>query len=167
MPRKGLGDRFVGPRMADAHPSAGYCHRCRTQLRSAYLRDEDPYIRDGIHHLGPFCEACLAAVHAGAARAASRVRLHWSKYKLTLAEYLRLYVAQTGVCAICFDPSREGDRGLVVDHDHETGAVRALLCARCNSAIGLLGDDPGTVSSAMRYLEKHHARRVQEGPPAA
>lgn len=46
-------------------------------------------------------------------------------------------------------------RNLAVDHCHENGHVRGLLCSSCNTAIGLLRDDPAILRSAIAYLEKH------------
>ena len=59
------------------------------------------------------------------------------RYGLTLDEYNALYEAQGGVCALCGQPSRTN---LAVDHCHETGRVRGLLCTSCNGALGKLGD---------------------------
>jgi hypothetical protein len=71
------------------------------------------------------------------------------KYNLSVAEHRRLFAQQNGVCAIC----REPDRELVVDHDHRTGRVRALLCGLCNSAIGFLRESPLLARAAATYLE--------------
>jgi hypothetical protein len=45
-----------------------------------------------------------------------------------------------------------------LDHDHDHGFVRALLCQRCNFALGLLRDDPGLMRAAADYIEIHRAR---------
>jgi hypothetical protein len=81
-------------------------------------------------------------------------------YDLSLEEYARMLHAQNYVCAICEQPeTRLGGDGkpvsLHVDHDHKTDKVRALLCYKCNSALGSMGDDPTRLRAAIRYLEKH------------
>lgn len=55
-------------------------------------------------------------------------------------DYDTLLARQGGVCAICGGIDR--DRKLAVDHDHQTGLVRGLLCLRCNTGVGLLRDKP-------------------------
>ena len=52
---------------------------------------------------------------------------------VTPAEYARMLAAQNGHCALC--PNTPKTRRLSVDHDHRTGAVRGLLCYRCNRAL--------------------------------
>lgn len=71
-------------------------------------------------------------------------------YGISEAEYDVMFERQHGLCAICGKPGRA--RGLHVDHDHETGAVRGLLCHPCNSGMGMLGDDPKLLASAIEYL---------------
>jgi len=60
------------------------------------------------------------------------------KYHLTVEQYMALYTAQDGCCAICGLPPKTGGRNLHIDHDHETGVVRGLLCYRHNTALGHL-----------------------------
>lgn len=77
------------------------------------------------------------------------------RYNMTPADYDRLLEAQGGTCAICgvVSGSRSGRR-LVVDHNHATGRVRGLLCFRCNTAIGKLGDSVHGLRNALAYLER-------------
>lgn len=75
-----------------------------------------------------------------------------ARYGLTQQQYDELLEGQCGVCAICGQGSPDSRR-LAVDHCHQTGAVRGLLCHRCNMGIGLLADDPARVASALAYLE--------------
>lgn len=76
------------------------------------------------------------------------------KFGITLEQYDEMLAAQGGVCALCGRPPTEGI-SLHVDHHHETGAIRKLLCFRCNNALGDLGDDPDLLRSAARYLDAH------------
>lgn len=80
-----------------------------------------------------------------------------SKYGLTLAEYDAMLIAQSGVCAIC-EKLSPTEKPLFVDHDHDTGAVRGLLCARCNWALGGFEDNAGLVSRALSYLNQSLTR---------
>ena len=56
------------------------------------------------------------------------------------------------VCYICHRPP--GKRGLVYDHCHKTNVQRGSICARCNAALGLFGDDAGALRRAIRYLAR-------------
>ena len=63
-----------------------------------------------------------------------RCRLR-ARYGLSTADYDALLIQQDGVCRICKRSCSTGKR-LAVDHDHGTGAVRGLLCRRCNIGLG-------------------------------
>lgn len=72
-------------------------------------------------------------------------------YGISLVEYELMHEAQNGLCAICKEPEK-GNRTLAVDHDHETGMVRSLLCFQCNTSIGKFGEDIPTILEAAKYL---------------
>ena len=80
---------------------------------------------------------------------------YFTRYGITLEQYNDMLQKQRGVCAICESACPSG-RSLAVDHDHNTGRVRALLCAPCNTAIGKLRDDPALIRRAADYVEKHN-----------
>lgn len=82
-----------------------------------------------------------------AVRAAKLLR----SYGITVEQYEKLADMQGGVCAIC---RRKDDQGhlLAVDHCHDSGAVRGLLCHKCNVALGLFRDDPAALTAAAEYL---------------
>jgi hypothetical protein len=74
------------------------------------------------------------------------------EYNITLEEYLIQALAQQGLCAICHQLPVD-DEKLCVDHDHETGEFRGLLCRTCNAALGLFKEDPCRLRLAANYLE--------------
>lgn len=74
-------------------------------------------------------------------------------FGITLIEYREMELAQGGGCAIC--GGQNGKKDLNVDHNHETGAIRGLLCWPCNSGLGKFGDSIERLGTALRYLEKH------------
>lgn len=100
---------------------------------------------------------CSSACQQGAWAREQGHPWYLAQYGLTLEDYERMLDQQGGVCAICgtSDPRHGRSRRFCVDHDHSTGRVRALLCANCNKALGLLADDPDRVRSAERYLRLH------------
>lgn len=78
-------------------------------------------------------------------------------------QYLAMAEAQDYKCAICRKPEtvmRYGELlALAVDHDHATGAIRALLCQACNQGLGFFKDSVSTMTLAIAYLEKHRAAK--------
>lgn len=77
------------------------------------------------------------------------------RYGLTQEEFDLLSKEQGGLCPICLtDQGTDGDGEWSIDHCHETGRVRGLLCGQCNRAIGLLRDDTASLARAIAYLEK-------------
>lgn len=104
-------------------------------------------------------EATYAATAAWAEKNNNRRFAHVKhKYGVTREEWERLFAEQGGVCAICrrpetaHEPRTGAVRMLAVDHCHASGRIRGLLCYRCNTAIGLLGEDPERLEAARRYL---------------
>jgi hypothetical protein len=88
-------------------------------------------------------------------------------YKLTMEEYDKMLIEQDGKCAICETPQEELKKPLVVDHDHNTGAVRGLLCPNCNHGLGRFKDSLDTVRKAVLYLEQGEVRNIIAATAAA
>lgn len=78
-------------------------------------------------------------------------------YGISLADYDALLAAQNGRCAICFD--LPGARKLAVDHCHQTGKIRGLLCQTCNTGMGQLRDSPELCERAAQYLRRARGDR--------
>lgn len=98
---------------------------------------------------------------ADAFREATRWRMIKHRYGLTKADWEALYDSQDGKCAICGGElpvdikTRPNVRATTcIDHDHETGIVRGLLCQSCNLGIGMLKHDESLMLSAIAYLKR-------------
>lgn len=83
-------------------------------------------------------------------------------YGISADRYAEMLTEQKGVCAICGGVNKDG-RKLFVDHDHDTTAVRGLLCNLCNRGIGNLRDSIAYLEAAIRYLKEHGARSRKHG----
>lgn len=89
-----------------------------------------------------------------------RARRLMSNYGLTVEDRQRMVDEQDGRCAIClrhetddnFPVGPFGSRALVVDHCHQTGQVRGLLCNNCNVAVGLLQDSADLLNRTIEYI---------------
>ncbi len=78
-------------------------------------------------------------------------------YGINLADYEAMLQGQDGVCAICHKAPKGTRNGKVlhVDHDHNSGKLRQLLCTNCNTGLGKFMDDPELLKLAAIYLESH------------
>jgi hypothetical protein len=137
-------------RLADAKRNHDENREARLAQRQA--RRRDPVAGPALRAYENAKKARWVAAHPEEAKAMHR-RAHekarLATHGLTPESYAAMLVAQEGACAIC---RREFDQRPCIDHDHETGAVRGLLCRPCNSAIGLLRDDTAAMLRAVEYL---------------
>jgi len=83
-------------------------------------------------------------------------------YGIGLHEYNLMLTEQKGKCACCGIHQNELTRNFAVDHDHDTGLIRGLLCGNCNTAIGKLGDNIEGLMRALNYLEKHELTKERK-----
>ena len=78
-------------------------------------------------------------------------------YKVTLEQYELIYTRAEGRCQICgevgFKMKETHQVLLCLDHDHNTGKARGLLCHNCNRALGLFKDSKINIQNALKYLE--------------
>ena len=130
------------------------CMTCDVEkhITEFYMRDK----KTGRRHSA--CKECdKARVKARHQENPERTRNNDLKrnYGITLQEHQEMYENQNGRCAIC---QKEGDgkwKKLCVDHDHETGKVRQLLCRRCNMVLGQVYDNISLLEEHIKYLQKH------------
>ena len=80
-----------------------------------------------------------------------------AQYGLTPEQHLKLMDDSKGQCMICF--TQHDPKGLVIDHCHDSGIVRGLLCSHCNTMLGFARDNTKTLESAIDYLNQNNPRR--------
>jgi len=99
--------------------------------------------------------------HAPRGYAVERKRQLKKLYALTPEQYESILVAQGGHCAVC-DRTRENNGNcLGVDHCHDTGVVRGILCARHNTALQKFGDNEDGIRRLMEYLCRTRTTRAR------
>jgi hypothetical protein len=99
------------------------------------------------HGFGSQCKACKSENDSAA--------YFYRRYKITRQAIDGIRAGQDDRCAICGDPSPEH-----LDHDHETGRIRRLLCQRCNHGLGLFRDEPYLLRVAALYVEGHRQQHA-------
>lgn len=134
LPVEAFGERSSSPGRLNA-----YCRTCRLEV-------------------GRKSAAAWRARHPEAARAKQRRTDLRIRFGITPEDYDRRLIEQHGRCAICRTTDPGGLKEyFAVDHNHDTGEVRGLLCSDCNVGLGQLGDDPARLRAAANYLEQHLA----------
>jgi Recombination endonuclease VII len=143
------------------------CRKCK-QLFSVSEFDLSKDQRDGLY---PWCKTCKKPkqrtgnidrlkrwetrqdpTHIKKIRNRTAKLWNLMRYGLTFESYDELLEAQGGFCKLCKDRDKCG-RMLSVDHNHVTGEVRGLLCTFCNTALGMLRDNPELIDRMKIYLE--------------
>ncbi len=138
--------------LPDENFHVGYrqCKKCTAiKARAAYLKRkaEDPAkIRE---HKRKW-RMTNREKHLAGMRRRSLKRL----YGILPEQYDAMFAAQNGCCAICLRSETQIGRRLHVDHCHDTGTVRKLLCGNCNSAIAKLQHSPEIMRKAASYIEE-------------
>lgn len=115
-------------------------------------------------------DRCRANQAAWSAKNKDKIKAHSyrhalnRKYGLTPEQHAAMFEAQDHKCAICGKRAKR----LMIDHCHDTGLVRELLCQSCNVAVGLMGDSVQRLRLAIAYIEKHqnlwHAAKKESRP---
>lgn len=142
------GNKFVINRLAELD-----IDRCRAKLqygRSLCMICAESYVKRSMRQ--KLCETCIPDKHA---------QNIWGRYRLTRPQLREMYDLQGGRCGLCpqalvltYDPTKPH---VVVDHDHETGRIRGLLCSKCNWTLGIVEScrrNPEWVKRANAYLDK-------------
>lgn len=133
------------------------CPKCQeTKPRDAFgLRPPNP---QGKRYSKSYCHECENLIQMTKNRedpakvsARNKVTALSRYFNMTPEEFNELDDQQNGLCAICEKAPPEGRR-LHIDHDHESGLVRGLLCRGCNHGLGNFLDSPTLLTRAIAYL---------------
>jgi len=139
--------------MSHFQPNGYQCRECRTEKQRAYWASLPEEVRVERQNKGEY-QRRYRANNPDKVKAMSRKTHIMRKFGMTIEEYEYMFLVQDGVCAICKNPCETG-MNLAVDHNHETGKIRGLLCKNCNTAIGLLKENTDTMIKAIDYLNFH------------
>jgi len=88
-----------------------------------------------------------------------------NRYGIALEEYEAMARLTGGRCPVCGEAPAPPFSVLDLDHDHETGRVRGLLCRGCNIALGGARDNPATLRALADYVEDHRRNPGEDIPP--
>lgn len=145
------------------------CGRCLvSKANTPVFFHRDKYMADGLTSACKVCRQRVSRGHATAKREADRPAYNemMDKYRKANPEKIKRTTRKTHVkitygitmeqyelmlqddCPICMEPMLRP----CIDHNHKTGAVRGVICVRCNGGLGMLGDDAETLWRAMHYL---------------
>ena len=148
------------------HKAHGLCQKCYEasdpprRLRNPRKAECHP---DRAHASKGLCKTCYMAAYAKDYRAnkggrdyARATRWKSQGINLTTERYNEILADQGGVCAICFSPPKSCR--LAVDHDHETGNIRGILCDYCNRRLLIRKNTIEVLKRAIEYLERSKTR---------
>ena len=135
------------------------CNKCNQTFPAT---EEFFYKKNGCRHgLNPRCITCHLAVNKDyyhslpqeeKSRRGKRNNLK-HKYDITPEQWDEMFEAQGGACAICKTTNPPGyGNSLHVDHCHDSGTVRGLLCVNCNKGLGHFMDNPELLAAAIEYI---------------
>ena len=150
------------------------CSKCeKIQPVSEFYRDKRN--KDGYNYSCKTCENVYATAwrKANPEKVKAKSRGHTKRsfesrrntklkmnFGIALIDYDKMWHDQNGLCAVCGEPETATLRGIVkhlsVDHNHETGRVRALLCNNCNCSLGFAEDSVERLISLAEYLKRHN-----------
>lgn len=153
----------------EKHGGRGYCVKCFNQLpdvkarhqvagRRYYLANKEKVLaRTRAWHLANPDKTKESWKRCNARRTTDQKVDTYLRHKhgVTLAQYQAILADQNGVCAICGGIDTKGNR-LEVDHSHETGQIRGLLCHLCNMGLGSFRDNTTFLEAASLYLKENN-----------
>jgi len=138
------------------------CTRCKKEKnRSEFYLKEKCSKRTGLQIRISWCKECMkenSSKWAVANKEKTETKRLKRQYGITREDFNKMLKEQGGTCRICKKAGQHFRNGrplpLNVDHNHETGKVRGLLCINCNSGLGKFGDSVDSLKEAIKYLDE-------------
>ena len=127
------------------------CNKCGIK-KSLGCYQKDKQRTDGLRYECKDCTSLLRKKNYCQTRNRKNALKQRFKNKDAESFYSDKIQEQQGVCAICKNPENGRYVHLSIDHNHETGQLRGLLCNNCNRALGLFKDSIDVLNSAVKYL---------------
>jgi hypothetical protein len=137
-------------------PTRQRCEPCRTERKAIKNREKSQRWKDNNRerHVAYLREYHQARKDDPEYRRKRRENMVRYTYGITQAEVDALIESQGGRCAICGGERNGAGTRLHIDHCHDTGKVRGMLCSKCNTAVGLLDNDPDRAEKLAAYLRR-------------
>lgn len=111
--------------------------------------------RDGLRSRCKYCDRASEKAYRLENPNSSRLAKVRQVYGLNADEYIQLLTEHDNKCRIC-----KSDKRLGVDHCHKTGKVRGILCTRCNTGLGMFGDNINSLINSIEYLKEHEQKQI-------
>jgi hypothetical protein len=139
--------------ISNFQPQGLQCRSCRTAKSKAYWNNLPEDVRIARRKNGD-AQRRWVENNPERSKELSRKQHLKRKFGLSVEEYAKMLASQNGVCSLCENSCATG-YSLAVDHDHNTGKIRGLLCKNCNTALGLLKENVETMTKAIDYIKFH------------
>lgn len=172
----------VGNNLRNKNTQSCGCLARETIKRRGPGRNNQPCGTSAAYSRGCKCAACLAA-HAARVRADNRkpgvaarkvaATADWrrrnprkhrdqrlARYGLTQNQFENIFESQGKRCGACSAADPGTKLGWVVDHDHDTGFVRGILCGKCNVTLGMMGDNADGVLATTEMMLAYLCREI-------
>ena len=124
------------------------CTRCLQELPNDQFHKRT--MQGGKEGLQPKCKPCQTELRRSYYKPHEYMR---RKFNLSEEQYTELMMAE--VCQVC---GQDFGKKKCIDHCHSKEKIRGILCHKCNTALGLVGDNVQTLSKLIRYLEQSELR---------
>ena len=140
------------------------CAVCKASSRARYRNNRDKCLEYSRKRYEAKRELCLSRSSSWKKKNRKRVKFLQrrnslqSRYGITIEQYDAMLSKQDGVCLTCERPCLSGLH-LAVDHDHDTGLIRGLLCRDCNTVLGKVNESVEILRKMITHIVRNKRRK--------